>query len=553
MNQNKKSLFELSRRSPVASGFILIFTAIVYPSWYFALQWFDPGVQESLGLRLLVGVLALCGFLLLKIKRINEKYRNLISYGLIFIVLIHYHYILITNNLRESLVSADTLLIACIGIIPTQKRWNLSVLAWIISLSLITAYLSEASVQEKIYFLVSVFTIVTMVSIVQLDRISTLSMFSTMEARQRTVINNLSEGILLYLQSGKIEFYNSVAQRIFGFSVPSTSYSDIAPYFIDENEEPITQNFFHQCLLEAKDREGLVVGVQGRNHRIKWIQLNLIPLCLDPNNPVQANAVLASLTDITEEREAKKTIETHQIAMIQNAKMAALGEMASGVAHEITNPLAIIQLLTKQISREAKQENINGELMVNACGKMSFTVQRIAKIIQGLRTYSRNDQADKMEIHSAFSIIEDTLSFCGEACKNGEIELQINKPDFDLQVLGHKAQLSQVLLNLLHNAKDAIENCPIKRISVNLSFDSDDVFFAVEDSGPGVPQEIRAKIMETFFTTKAAGKGTGLGLSISRSIAEKHGGSLYLDETPGGNRFVLKLPRQTTQGDRKAS
>jgi signal transduction histidine kinase len=112
-----------------------------------------------------------------------------------------------------------------------------------------------------------------------------------------------------------------------------------------------------------------------------------------------------------------------------------------------------------------------------------------------------------------------------------------------LRVVGRAVQISQILLNLLGNAYDAVEAAERRHVRITVDADAAQVHIAVTDSGPGIPAELRERIMEPFFTTKDVGRGTGLGLSLSRGLAELHGGDLALDATSVETRFILTLPR----------
>ncbi len=539
MNQIKNSLFELPRRDLKTSQFILVFAAVAYPAWYYGLQWMAPGTIDSLPTRLMIGGLALAGFFWIHIRQTSEREQNLIINFIILVILTHYHWVLFKNDLNESVISADTLLIACIGIIPTNKRWSFAILGYTLALTAGVYFLSDASFHQKNYFLVTVFTILVVVSIVQLGRIRVMDLFAKMEIRQRTLINNLSEGILLFLPSKRIEICNSVAKSLLETDQSTLTYEDLSrslgngKFSVKTIEETV-----QQCLASPGPRDLLIESeLDGKK---RWLQIQMIPFILDSKK--SDFAVLASVKDITDEKQAKLSLENQNALLAQNAKMAALGEMAGGVAHEIMNPLAVLQLLSKKIDRESQQFEMNTEVLKETSLKLNSTVQRIAKIIQGLKTYTRNDSADKMEPATALALIDDTLAFCQESFKNASIKVTIEKSSQDPTILCHKAQISQIILNLLHNSKDAMDQVEEKKINIKYDVDGNHLLFSIEDSGPGVPLEIRHRIMQTFFTTKKVGKGTGLGLSISKTIAEQHGGTLYLDETSRGNRFILKLP-----------
>ena len=162
-----------------------------------------------------------------------------------------------------------------------------------------------------------------------------------------------------------------------------------------------------------------------------------------------------------------------------------------------------------------------------------------------MRTFSRNSKNDERTLVQIKDVIEDTLAICEDKLRMSGIELKKDVQGENLAVLGHATQVSQVLLNLINNARDALaeEKQKEKIISVLAYGDDSHVFIKVEDNGPGVSPENREKIFQSFFTTKGLGKGTGLGLSISVQIMEFYSGQLSLDSEAKGACFVMRFPR----------
>jgi len=239
--------------------------------------------------------------------------------------------------------------------------------------------------------------------------------------------------------------------------------------------------------------------------------------------------------DVTELRE-------NELKLLQASKMSSLGEMSSGIAHEINNPLAIIQGKNHQIRMIAQRPNPDLQNIVKITEDLDQTVGRISKIIKGLRNFSRDGEKDPYERKSVKILVEETLSFCANRFKHHDIVIDTDGIPEHLEVACRPSQIAQVLLNLLNNSFDAIQELPSKWIKLDALSSLDQVLISVTDSGPGIPSEIRERILEPFFTTKEVGKGTGLGLSISLGIMKSHGGNLTIDSTCPNTRFVLELP-----------
>lgn len=230
--------------------------------------------------------------------------------------------------------------------------------------------------------------------------------------------------------------------------------------------------------------------------------------------------------------------------LVQSAKMSSLGEMAGGIAHEINNPLAIIHGKAEQLKLRLKKGTVEpGELpdWEKQLSKIETTADRIAKIIHGLRSFSRSADADPMKEVKVSQILEDTLELCKERFRSHGIALKVS-PSGEIAIECRPAQISQILMNLLGNAHDAVEDLAEKWVELNVSVSDGFVLIRVTDCGQGIPEQVAEKMMEPFFTTKGVGRGTGLGLSICKGLAEHHRGSLSYDRSSKHTCFVLKLP-----------
>ncbi len=273
-----------------------------------------------------------------------------------------------------------------------------------------------------------------------------------------------------------------------------------------------------------------------------WIDMNLSPSS-------DAQEILLFGMDISERKANEEIIKLQQQQLFTQSQFSALGEMASGIAHEINNPLAIISgscsVITKSLSREEIDKEFINEMMSDIQG----TVKRISKIIQGLRNISRDPSKDEFEMVYIPEMLEDVVSLCGEKFKGQGIDLKISDLDIfsQLPIEILKIQMSQVILNLLNNAFDAVltSQKEEKWIDLSISYDQhrEEIEIKVTDSGDGIPDDLKEKIFNPFFTTKDIGKGTGLGLSLSKAIIKRHQGEFSLSTDHENTQFSLKLPR----------
>jgi C4-dicarboxylate-specific signal transduction histidine kinase len=248
--------------------------------------------------------------------------------------------------------------------------------------------------------------------------------------------------------------------------------------------------------------------------------------------------------DITERRRAEAQLEANREQLASSARLVSLGVMAGGIAHEINNPIAIIHASADDLLHRAKQEGVVPlDIVVRSGERILQTAWRITKIIRSMRLLAREGSNDRCSPTPVARIVEEALEVCQERFKDHSVKLLL--PDIDPAwcVSCREVQIAQVLVNLLQNAFDAVmEQSGERWIRLEVGVQDDAVVFSVIDNGPGVPPELKTRVMEPFFTTKEVGKGTGLGLSLSRTIILEHRGELELTEEDGCTCFSFRLP-----------
>jgi signal transduction histidine kinase len=222
------------------------------------------------------------------------------------------------------------------------------------------------------------------------------------------------------------------------------------------------------------------------------------------------------------------------------AKFSALGEMTAGIVHELNNPLSIIAYRTSHLRKHVMSDRAEKDILMRNLDQIEITSERMAKIINSLRKFSKDSKIDPIQRVAVATIIEDTLSYCSDRFQKANILLDVEPyPAVDVEC--RSVQISQVLLNLLNNSFDAVHQKSNSWVKIDFREKPQSILILIKDSGTGIPEIIRPKIMEPFFTTKVMG-GTGLGLSISQGIVEDHKGKLYYDDSALTTTFVVELP-----------
>lgn len=254
--------------------------------------------------------------------------------------------------------------------------------------------------------------------------------------------------------------------------------------------------------------------------------------------------LIGAIVDITETRQIHEIIESQRAKMATASKMSALGEMAGGLAHEINNPVAIIHGHADVLKQLSAKKELDSETLKSSAEVIAQTADRISKITRALRAFARDAERDPFELVSLLSVVQDTAEFCRQRMLSHGISFTIEPIPASLELECRPVQVSQVLLNLLNNAHDAVENAPLKEVRVSVIDSGDYLELHVADTGLGIAPELRERVFQPFFTTKDVGRGTGLGLSVASGLVASHGGRINFETSPAGTRFVVTLPKK---------
>lgn len=375
------------------------------------------------------------------------------------------------------------------------------------------------------------------------------------EEMLRTLGDNLPDGLIYQyvLEPGGRHYFPYVSAgitRSTGLHA-ETLREDATPAFaqiVPEDLESLWQanlaSAAQLTLFEAEVRRRLPTG------EIRWFYYRSRPRRLPNGGTIWDGLEL----DITERKQAEIALraalvqlQEKQEQLIQAGKLASLGELATGIAHEINNPLNNIALYVGNVLDKLAMDGFSREALMPELREALHQVNRAAEIITHLRAFARKagHKRERVVIHD---LIASVLHFMREPLRLLEVQVDVQEAPENPCIDGNRLQLEQVLVNLITNARDAVKEAPIKAISVATRIVNDAVELRIEDSGCGIPSDILPRIFDPFFTTKEVGHGTGLGLSISYGIIKDHGGNITVESVPGhGTVFIIRLPAEVVE------
>jgi len=253
--------------------------------------------------------------------------------------------------------------------------------------------------------------------------------------------------------------------------------------------------------------------------------------------------IMSDLKDTTEEVQRREhELREKQEQLVQAGKLATLGELTTGVAHELNNPLNNIGLFIGNVIDLIELGEADPQRMLHELHSAMQQVHKATEIISHLRTFGRAATVSREPV-VINQVIQRAISLVHKQLHLRQIEVQLRFPSEDVIVIGNAIQMEQVFINLLTNARDALADVTQKMITITCTVKTDVVNIHFCDTGPGIPAGLEQRIFDPFFTTKEVGAGTGLGLSITYGIIKEHQGSIAVESRPGeGALFIIQLP-----------
>lgn len=249
---------------------------------------------------------------------------------------------------------------------------------------------------------------------------------------------------------------------------------------------------------------------------------------------------LTVLGEMVEAIKLKESLRLQTMISEHNAKLASIGQLAAGVGHEINNPLAIIKGILMMANEELELEGGLSPSVKKKFEKIDISIDRIANIVKGLKTFSRSSESE-LAVFDLKDLLQEVQGLFSEIYLRSGINLTfVFDGSKTYKTFGNRGRIQQVLVNLISNARDALDGIVSPEVVISMQIEGNRVRIDVRDNGNGIPEEIHEKIFDPFFTTKDVNKGTGIGLSLVMTIMKEHGGEICFESNPGmGTSFQI--------------
>ncbi len=354
------------------------------------------------------------------------------------------------------------------------------------------------------------------------------------ENRYRDLCENAPAAYMaVRVSNGSILHTNRMMRELLGYTGKTVNGIKFLDLFAESPDGLAKAERVFERSKRGKSVHDVELQMKRKDGELTWISMSVEPMRDAEGNVTEARS---AFTDITDRKHA-------EAQMVQASKLAALGEMSTSVAHELNQPLNVIRLAVGNAIRKLEKGIMDPSYFRDKLGRIASQTERAAAIIDHMRMFGRKAEVGHSDLDPR-DAVRGALDFMSSQLRLARIEVSADLPDTCPLVLGCRVSLEQVILNLLTNARDAIQaNHGERKITLAVDGSStDSVQIVVGDTGGGIPQGAMPWVFDPFYTTKKMGEGTGLGLSVSYGIVRDMGGTITAENTGSGAKFTVTLP-----------
>ncbi len=349
------------------------------------------------------------------------------------------------------------------------------------------------------------------------------------EERYRAYVENVPDAIWEADADGRFTYWSPQVKSLTGYAPEELLGHTTDEVLVHPDDVEEFRDRFRQMIEEKSEEIALRHRALHKDGSPLHLEVSVKPMWDDDGRLLKYGGVARDVSE-------RIRLQAH---VVQSAKLSAIGQMISGVAHELNNPLTTIIGYTQLLQAREADDGVQADLQ-----RIYEGASRAQRIVQNLLTFSRQKKPERSPT-DINEVIEHTTTLRGYQLQVDDVEVVTDLADNLPWTMADGYQLEQVFLNIVNNAHQAMSQVPGKRILTVTSAlaDASTIRVVFSDTGGGIPQEILDKVFDPFFTTRDVGLGTGLGLSIAHGIVQEHGGRIWAESTPGeGATFIIELP-----------
>src|SRR5579859_1496943 len=367
------------------------------------------------------------------------------------------------------------------------------------------------------------------------DQASAPEPIDSESALLRSILETVPDAMVVINQDGTVQFFSKAAERLFGYAADEVRGQNVKILM----PQPYRDQHDHYLRRYQATGERRIIGI-GRVVVGQRKDGSTFPMELSVGEANGGHLFTGFVRDLTERQRNERRLHELQDGLLHVSRLSSMGQMAAALAHELNQPLTATANYARAAIRllEAKPPNLDriGQAMQSAAEQ----TMRSGEIIRRLRNFVAHSEVARQP-EDVVQLVEEACGLALIGAKELGITVHISQEPAIPQAVVDRVQIQQVLLNLIRNAVEAMQDSPVRELSVRTSIQPDRVLVAVTDTGVGIPVEIAAKLFQPFVTTKP--EGMGIGLSVCRTIIEAHGGRLWTEpNSRDGSIFRFTLP-----------
>jgi PAS domain S-box-containing protein len=357
------------------------------------------------------------------------------------------------------------------------------------------------------------------------------------EKKHRTLVETIRDIVYTIDLEGRFTYVSPMVALITGYTDKELLGRDFIEIITSPYKDIVTQRFSDG--LKSGEIATYEIEFLRKDKKAVPVELNVAPLT---NNKGQMIGRIGVARDITRRHMEEAKRQEVELRALAQDKLASLGEIATGVAHEINQPLSYIKIILESTLNDIENEKLDRAELSGDFNESLRQVGKITNIISHLRTFGRSDVTSFNPVKLS-TVLDDTLILMNERLRIKNITIDIQLAEYLPFLYGNQVKFEQIFVNLIQNSMDAIEEQGKGEIILSAQVDNNEVLITYSDTGKGIDPKMQEKIFEPFFTTKEAGKGTGIGLSIVYGIIQEHEGTITCESVMGkGATFQIRLP-----------